>query len=1592
MDSGLTRSQARKIIDNIRHEQGAITQEERDNSLPGVLVALENLQRRLGSATRTLAQHLYSTETRYVFELIQNAEDNTYDHAISRGEDPYIHFHVYPDKVIIDSNEDGFAKEHVRAICSTGDSTKANAIGYIGEKGIGFKSVFKIARKVHIQSGPFSFFFEHSPEDSGIGMVAPTPTAHETLPDKVRTRMTLTLLDPSRFTERVNETKEVPDTFVLFLSKLRRISFSVCGSEEHRHEATYSCTYDSSDDSAKLVKVVYSFLPMRKVGLNFLVQSDFITQASREDIQQSAWNDSLLDGVAQTFRDAILQFCKQPALQYSWLKYLPGPNISDPFWDQLREKIFNALKFTPVFLSWNSVLAIPESLRIVLPVHLDKDYQPLFDDLPPEIYLSDKYQDFIDNEGLQLMGIKVISWGELLRRLGPYLQEENPRFSHPNQHDDWHTRVASLLRQGLESRTVAPRIRSLNLIPITSGALASVLSANIYFPTDEHDIQVPVDLPFPIVDEQSTRNVARKSLFNDLGVKTCRSEAIRDRIYGRYVTPMSVSLSESISHLRYLYLAFPEAEELDSRVHYLISQDLSSVYRRKATIGQQLIVDDLYFETEGRYGTKALKQTLRYRSSLFGTTLGYTVHLLHSSYLDAVPTDAQHRSRSWQKWLETVAGVRRVPRLRQSPQRDRLSYIFQAIVSNFSYLLLGLLKEYWSSYSEFDKSESVLRSLREAAIPCENVGSVPLQSTYFPSDILKRESCELSISDKIPFLILPPEYSDPKTQEWGFLDKLGVGIEVDLRFLLESLGYLVAKIRRPEWGDDVQTSLFKLYEELSDKASAGSEARQTIREKFAELKAVYVPESNPPLLVAPSECVWKGLSLLTVRRALGFYDHYSGNRKIHQLFRNVLRIKHATTATYIDELKKAQESGSPQGIPDIYKELDNLTTANELESLQDAFEQYRLVYVPSQSRWYAPSSCLWTRAHKVGNQFGIANDYANLEDFFVQKLDIQEPTIATYVEQLKQLSTSSSPDAAQVKSAIRSLNQLGPNSDDVRDLEDVEFLPLRLGNNSLIEFDSPSSSFWIVDRDEYGAAFNGKVHVLGFSLEETREFRQFLLALGLEDRHMSMAVRQNTNVIDPDHTPSRRLTSQFREKARILLRCAIHFHSIRAKNEGQAVYSLLQQAKIYESEGFSKILSLRQGEREVTAESAKGKVHRREENNQLEIFVPRNSRDRRLCYANQLPLELVRYFDIHDPHALGVFKTVIGNDLDILEDLLEEHGIGSVNTELYPDPAVDLEERRDAALSGEEDDEVTVVEFATASETASATGTPPVLVPSAQDTRVSPPELADGWVVATSTARESRSPAPQPDRLTSPSPHRPPPPPPAPDYGQANVEAYRVLLEDVVGIARGMGFPVLQLSRSGTLPSPPSVNGQPFGNRNQNRFEHDKLVGAAGELFVFELLLRLNLPGFSRRNWQSIIRHEAQVHTDYIGMEPWRGVESADIVYNDIDSTLTQLLLTAGLLRGEGWQTMTPEYFIEVKSTPGPCHTEFYMSQNQVDRMEEMKLQRPSTRVYLIFRVYHLGRHDMMAKIYLDPATLRDEGRLRFSSNMYTVLPGRGAN
>jgi len=157
--------------------------------------------------------------------LIQNAEDNRY----SDRKVPWLRFYLKQDRIEIDSNEDGFSEENIKAICSIGESTKKSRQGYVGEKGIGFKSVFKVAQRVHVQSEPFSFAFEYRREDrdDGLGMITPLSVKHLDLPQRVQTRIVLHLLDDCDREALREELVNLPDTLLLFLRKLRTLDVRV---------------------------------------------------------------------------------------------------------------------------------------------------------------------------------------------------------------------------------------------------------------------------------------------------------------------------------------------------------------------------------------------------------------------------------------------------------------------------------------------------------------------------------------------------------------------------------------------------------------------------------------------------------------------------------------------------------------------------------------------------------------------------------------------------------------------------------------------------------------------------------------------------------------------------------------------------------------------------------------------------------------------------------------------------------------------------------------------------------------------------------------------------------------------------------------------------------------------------------------------------------------------------------------------------------------------------------------------------------------------------------------------------------------------
>lgn len=172
---------------------------------------------------------------------------------------PWLSFEVHPERIIVESNQDGFDGNDVRQICRTGRSWKRRQHGFVGEKGIGFKAVFQVASRVHIQSNAFSFYFVYRRDgtvEERLGLVTPL-LADDPIPMDKRplTRMTLTT-NNTRYENLVAHFDKVHPTLLLFLSKIQKISITVHRQPRGTTITTFSKEAPSEDTPANLTLLI----------------------------------------------------------------------------------------------------------------------------------------------------------------------------------------------------------------------------------------------------------------------------------------------------------------------------------------------------------------------------------------------------------------------------------------------------------------------------------------------------------------------------------------------------------------------------------------------------------------------------------------------------------------------------------------------------------------------------------------------------------------------------------------------------------------------------------------------------------------------------------------------------------------------------------------------------------------------------------------------------------------------------------------------------------------------------------------------------------------------------------------------------------------------------------------------------------------------------------------------------------------------------------------------------------------------------------------------------------------------------------------
>ncbi|MCL7033099.1 hypothetical protein MKW94_029387 [Papaver nudicaule] len=196
----------------------------------------------LHQAVKNLSAELYAKDVHFLMEIIQNAEDNEY----SDGVKPSLEFVMTatditatgaPATLLVCNNEKGFLSKNIDSICSVGRSTKKGhrQRGYIGEKGIGFKSVFLITAQPYIFSNGYQIKFSEDPcPECNVGYIVPQwVEEHPTLAEikqiygaerSLPTTIIVLPLKPDKVHPVKQQLSSIHPEVLLFLAKIKSLS------------------------------------------------------------------------------------------------------------------------------------------------------------------------------------------------------------------------------------------------------------------------------------------------------------------------------------------------------------------------------------------------------------------------------------------------------------------------------------------------------------------------------------------------------------------------------------------------------------------------------------------------------------------------------------------------------------------------------------------------------------------------------------------------------------------------------------------------------------------------------------------------------------------------------------------------------------------------------------------------------------------------------------------------------------------------------------------------------------------------------------------------------------------------------------------------------------------------------------------------------------------------------------------------------------------------------------------------------------------------------------------------------------------------
>lgn len=823
----------REVVAKIRSLFLLDVESESDYVKEGAL----NLQTQYNEALRLLSVELYSKKSHFVLELIQNADDNRYE----LGTTPQLTFEVTSNRLVVVNNEIGFRDENIEAICKVGASSKPKEkSGYIGEKGIGFKSVFTVSDAPEIHSNGFHIKFDRTVEGNLLGYIVPQWCEP---PEEVRPNCTTIILPASKNYSFGADTLAALDArLLLFLNTLRQLTLDYdndrvtyrrvdseevssltaerektsgeLASEEMRYVRVSSrfAMDEAHADQEKRAGIgqstvvlafpidaggaakpepssnVFAFLPIRQMGFKFSIQGDFILSASREEIlTDRPWNQFLRDQIATVFSSAVEVFKKSEGLALSYLKYVPDEHeVVDPFFRTVRKSIIAKLSGVECLRSASGVWKRPGEL-----LRAEKAFRALF---PSKLVIELTDFDYVD--------AKILGSVELLRALGvtdvgpklvvDVLREKAWFQAQPLA---WRAKFYAYVADNRESLTAVGLLQA-PCLPISDGSCVVPSQVEVFFPLSRRK-KYGFESELVFVDNELYEEAAKHSkhvveLFSAMKV---RSDVPYDLISSHILpTHASDAWTESedkaiVGHLRYVK---------DKLKDYLDGALVAGKSEQQAyqALRDGIRVGTKQQEAEGlwifrRVGELYLSKEYRPDFSI-ESFLGDQIaaeKLVSPSYLTDKPKDPIQEADSWRQFF-TALGVRLTPAVESDGAGWKCSAELQLLLDSSNSAIrkvtLECMDSAWESYAKRMSFQFVIRRAVHQA-PTKFAES--LRATRAPTK--KRTTVALSesyyptpelsslLGDAIP-------YVDARMSE-AMLDDCHVTRQVDAKALVKRL-------------------------------------------------------------------------------------------------------------------------------------------------------------------------------------------------------------------------------------------------------------------------------------------------------------------------------------------------------------------------------------------------------------------------------------------------------------------------------------------------------------------------------------------------------------------------------------------------------------------------------------------------------------------------------------------------------------------------------------------------------------------------------------------------------------------------------------